>query len=875
MAKPNSGGDFDKVRFKHVATDEFENNAELTNDEDDEVTIELKSLISENKPANGFSRNIKHSYWCNIQRLSMCALVVIGAVLFIAGLTIGLLIGRFSYDLNQSEESGAKVSPIAETNQCNCSRCSTEGQLSSTTPSSSPDSHTERYTTSSKQTTHSMTEQKFVTPVTSKSSTSSCNVCKTRDPNTSLGNESIRSLFAPITKKEMKAVSIALKTKAYVSYDHKLASNRLSHVYLLPPVKYEALHHLDKNSSFPGRFAKVHVFRPASDPPDVMEYRVGPLNETFENMIVEKLRKDGEISFNRRPYDSTEANELYTLLEPEIQAIAHLLFESFDGINNTKDTFPEFSYLPTSNLSDRTSYMVLVLHLGSASTLRLLPVSCTVHHPGTNVSRWYTSNWYYLDQGPYKSATELQEAYDSVQLRKIKYPTMYRKDHKGDFDRVRNESLPARDLSDIPPPRTYEPQGPRYTVKGHKVMWMGWQLEVSTNPVRGPAVFDVRFQGERIAYEISLQDITLLYSTQTNGHGPPVLSDTFYLIGKYNKPVFDVDCPKRSKILKATHFLAGSPIEMDAFCVFEADGQRPLWRHGSRGLADHYLVIRAPISVGNYDYIFEWNFYLDGRLQTHLTASGYLYGAFWDPDDPKAADDDSFPPYGYRLGEFLLGPIHDHTFTFKIDLDIYGTTNSFQTVHWKTRSRGTQKPGYILFNNTRYASSEILTHENSFILDTKNPKVWTVVNENKRNSWGAKKGYRVIPHSKYAEILEDHMMLQVWDHLKYQLAVTKRKESEPYATNSLYDITHPIKMFPRNGVMKLDNETVRNEDLVLWISEKFYHLPTSEDVPMTLPAEVGFTLKPFNYFDRTPVFDLPAHYSKHEAYDNTSCFVND
>ncbi|KAH3873522.1 hypothetical protein DPMN_036759 [Dreissena polymorpha] len=72
--------------------------------------------------------------------------------------------------------------------------------------------------------------------------------------------------------------------------------------------------------------------------------------------------------------------------------------------------------------------------------------------------------------------------------------------------------------------------------------------------------------------------------------------------------------------------------------------------------------------------------------------------------------------------------------------------------------------------------------------------------------------------------------------------------------------------------MTLDDESIVNEDVVLWISEKFLHIPCAEDVPMTISVKRGFTLKPFNYFDSTPVFDLPAFYSDSvDPYDYQQC----
>ncbi|KAL4222454.1 hypothetical protein ACF0H5_018494 [Mactra antiquata] len=660
-----------------------------------------------------------------------------------------------------------------------------------------------------------------------------------------------------------------------------LSDDRISHIYLYPTPKDVVLHYLDNNGTFPGRYAKVHVNRGSRTPPDVMEYKVGPLNVSFNDMSVTKLRQDGEIAYNRRPYETFESNILYNFMLPFLKNVSTLIEDSLDEGYSEHNVFPSFAFQPCWTISDRISNVVVVLNLEDARTLGLLPVSCVVHHPGTDTSLWYTSDWYYNSHGPYSDVEDMLSDYQSGSFSAIKLGTNYIHDKTREFELVRNESLPPRFQSDIPPPKTYEPRGPRYSITGHRVKWMGWDMEITSDPIRGPAIFDIHFLRERIAYEISLQDITLLYSAQSNGHGPIVLSDTFYHVGTYNNPIRNVDCPARSYVMNTTLFLVGTVMSEEALCIFEADGQTPLWRHGDKGLTDHYLVIRAALNLGNYDYIVEWNFHLDGSIRTLLTASGYLYGAFWKNKDTMTSGEDSFSPFGYRLGKYLQGPIHDHTYTFKVDLDVLGSKNSLETMTWKAGSSNEvfqnylniSRPLYFLFNDTRYVTSEILDTETSFITDPKNPKFWTVVNEEKRNKWGSKRGYRIIPQTMFAEILHDHVMLKPWDQLKFHVAICQRKDSEPYATNSIYDVTHPDAQ-PISGFIKLDNENIRKEDLVILISNKFYHLPTTEDVPITIAAKTSFTLKPFNYFDRTPTFDLNARYSATDPYSSVPCYEN-
>ena len=805
---------------------------------------------------NSYSRKTRPPVPASKNKVSpgrLSVYIVASGIIFIVGLALGIVVGHFGIPKYSNKNEQIPVSDNSRMNQ----------NITSSPP----------VTCSCPETTSPMQQ-------TSTISHSQCNVCPTRNPDISSGEEYLSSPFAPLVVDEIHLAVESLFSRNLATNTESLRDNIVSHVYLYPQDKSLVLDYLDNGGAFPGRYAKVHVVRGANDPPDVMEYKVGPLNENVENITVEELRNDTEITFNQRPFEVREFGLIQKLLTHHLKAINGLLGESFAGAFFPTSVYAQFYSLPSTNPDDRLSGMYLYLNLPGMITVRILPVSCRVHHPGNDVLQWNVTEFYYLNQGPFSSGFELQEAYDNGTLRRVKYPTGYLDKHAGDYSLIQNNSEPSRMFSDFPPPITYEPEGPRYSIKGHKVAWMGWEFDFSSSPLHGPGVFDVKFKSERIAYEISLQDITLIYSSSSNGAGPQAISDTTFRLGNYNAPRKGVDCPKRARVLYVSQYGQNSAKNKPAACVFEANGQEALWRHANKGLEDNYLVLRTAMNLGNYDYTAEWRFHLDGSVETMLSASGYLYGAFWDPEDPWVNGSKSETPFGYRISDFLQGPIHDHTYIFKVDLDILGTNNSFETVNWKTgptleafqsQANITEKPGFFYFNTSRYIEHEILEYEQSFVSDPHKPKYFTVVNENEHNVWGVKRGYRVIPRSGSTEIMPDHLMIHQWAQLQRQLSVTRRKDNETYGTESWYGLQQPTVIGP-SLTRYLDKEPIRNTDLVLWVSEKFYHAPTAEDLPMTLSVRNGFTLKPHNYFDRTPVFDLPAHYyGNQEPYNVQPC----
>lgn len=145
-----------------------------------------------------------------------------------------------------------------------------------------------------------------------------------------------------------------------------------------------------------------------------------------------------------------------------------------------------------------------------------------------------------------------------------------------------------------PPASNIEP-GARYTVNGGRVSWLGWSLHVTNRPRTAIALHDISFMGQRIAYELSLQELQAVYSGYTPSMANKFLYDTDFYFGANNAELVEgVDCPKGAYIYGNT-------------CIFEHDKGVPIWRKdGGRpwyaGAKGTHLVVRSMFEVGNYDY---------------------------------------------------------------------------------------------------------------------------------------------------------------------------------------------------------------------------------------------------------------------------------
>lgn len=111
----------------------------------------------------------------------------------------------------------------------------------------------------------------------------------------------------------------------------------------------------------------------------------------------------------------------------------------------------------------------------------------------------------------FASIDEFLESYTNGTLRRL--PT--RPDQNGDSEwstRTRPATAP-RDLDHLPGPRQVSFAGLRFRVDRalQYVSWMGWGLYLGFDRDMGLSLWDIRFLGDRIIYEVSPQDALAQY----------------------------------------------------------------------------------------------------------------------------------------------------------------------------------------------------------------------------------------------------------------------------------------------------------------------------------------------------------------------------
>ncbi|XP_032567422.1 membrane primary amine oxidase-like isoform X2 [Chiroxiphia lanceolata] len=654
-------------------------------------------------------------------------------------------------------------------------------------------------------------------------------------------------VFADLTPEEMAQVVRYLQGNLGVQLVDasraKPSDNCIASVDLQVPAKAEVLRFLDDGGARPAREALAVLYFGNQPEPNVTEYVVGPLPTPAYHRDVTVQKYGGKVPYHRRPTLAVEYRQLGGFLKGQVFPSAPAFMRQvmdYDGASLAVVTAAPRGF----QSGDRITWFVLFQNV-SGFFLHPVGLEVLVDHSSLDVSRWAVSRVFYNGQY-YRDMVQLESAY--VQGR-ISVEKVRKAPRDGDFS-----SMKPRAPSAALFPLQYEPQGPRYSVRKNLVLFQAWSFAFGMSVSTGLRLFDIRHKGERVAYEMSVQEALSVYGSNCPGGMSTRYMDGSFGLGRYTSPlVRGVDCPYLATYLDV-HYLANSQvprITKNALCIFEQNLGSPLRRHYSNlqslyygGLVNSALVVRSIATVGNYDYVWDFIFYQNGAIEGKVQATGYPSSSFLHGDGLR---------YGNRLWEHTLGTIHTHFINYKVDLDVGGLKNSLVAHDMAFEmTRAPWSPEQQI-ERPRLTKKVLDTEDQAaFRLQSKMPR-YIYFAANSKNKWGHQRGYRIqITSFAGDHIPEASSMERAISWARYQLAVTRRKEEEPTST-SIYNQNDPWTPTVAFADF-INNETITNEDLVAWITTGFLHIPHSEDIPNTVTVgnSVGFLLRPYNYYDLDP-----------------------
>ena len=411
---------------------------------------------------------------------------------------------------------------------------------------------------------------------------------------------------------------------------------------------------------------------------------------------------------------------------------------------------------------------------------------------------------------------------------------------------------------DLKPIDIRQPDGPSFSVDGHKVNWLNWQFHVEFNAREGLILNDVRInngkESRSVLYRASVAEMVVPYGDPSYAHYRKNAFDVGeYGIGRLaNALKLGCDCKGHIHYFDGVvNDTAGEPVVIEnAICMHEEDDGM-LWKHTDMVTQEvqvrrsRRLVISSIATVGNYEYGFYWNLYLDGTIELEVKLTGIMYSA--------GKNDVSGDRYGTEVADGVVAHNHMHIFCARLDTAVDGDQNSLVEVNVVRPPMGEGNP----MGNAFRAEETVLASEKaarrSRNVDTE--RSWKIINPNRLNKMGKPTSYKLLAPSMVRTFHHGETMLaKRAAFLDHHIWGTAYNQAERYPAGQFVNQSNGddgIKTWTEA------DRSIENTDLVLWHNFGILHLPRLEDFPVQPSVKCGFSLMAGGFFDGNPTLDMP------------------
>ena len=136
-----------------------------------------------------------------------------------------------------------------------------------------------------------------------------------------------------------------------------------------------------------------------------------------------------------------------------------------------------------------------------------------------------------------------------------------------------------------------------------------------------------------------------------------------------------------------------------------------------------------------------------------------------------------------------------------------------------------------------------------------NAAQFRVESTTKKNAQGYPTSYQLMPGHTDSSILAPDDPIQMRAGFSaYTMWSSAYAPHELYAAGAYPNENPDVDGLPKWVAAK---RPIDGNDLVLWYTIGFRHVPRAEDWPAMPGLWHGFRLRPFNFFDRSPALDVP------------------
>ncbi len=407
-----------------------------------------------------------------------------------------------------------------------------------------------------------------------------------------------------------------------------------------------------------------------------------------------------------------------------------------------------------------------------------------------------------------------------------------------------------------------QPEGTSYKVEGYQVTSNVWSFRVGIHNREGLVIYDVKYNDQGtvrpIMYRASLAEMYVPYgSTDLALSAWNYFDGGAYRMGQMmtkglTKMKVGADVPENSTFIPGYfHNEKGKPRQVDSVLAVFDEYPGPATRHGKFSHEGRNLAVKYFTKIGNYDYGFKWSFREDGTIDLKVELTGIVgIKAVNRTNDLPGGPDESYNGvyYGTLVAPHVEAVNHQHFFSFRLDLDVDGTSNLMEEMNTVAVPPSKSNP----WNNAFVKQMSLIKNESEGQrnLNPASNRHWMVSDATSVNALGQQKSYVLMPgHNATPFAAVGSTARKMADFLENQVWATAYNEKEFFPAGN-YPNTRGVK----DGLPSWNNhEDLQGKDVVVWYNLGITHIVRPEDWPIMNVHTVGFSLAPFSFFDRNPV----------------------
>ena len=409
-----------------------------------------------------------------------------------------------------------------------------------------------------------------------------------------------------------------------------------------------------------------------------------------------------------------------------------------------------------------------------------------------------------------------------------------------------------------------QPDGASFTISGQEIRWQKWRFRYTMHPREGLVLqtigYDDAGRPRPILYRASISEMAVPYGDpDRNWRWRSAFDVGEYGMGRLASPIEpNTDAPQNATLLDVT--FAGDTgrayVLPRAVGIYERDGGM-LWKHyesyskTNESRRARQLVIFFIATIGNYDYAINWVFHQDGVLELDAALTGIML-----PKGVRNASANGHgvgPTSGHLVSPNVVAPHHQHFFNFRLDFDVDGAANSITEMNTRAMPAGAGNPSLngMIMEETTLATEAAAQRR----MNMASARTWTIVNQSARNALGHHPSYVLVPGANSIPYVAPASRTRLRaGFINQHFWATRYREEEMYAGGA-----YPNQSLGGAGLTRWagNNESLANEDVVVWYTMGITHIPRPEEWPVMPVTHVGFKMIPAGFFSRNPALDVP------------------